>query len=48
MPSNHRKLDFCLNCGEEFHKQERFCPTCGQENKDLKMPLHVFLGDFFS
>jgi hypothetical protein len=48
MPSDNRKLPYCLNCGEEFHKNENFCPSCGQENKDSKMPLLVFIEDFFS
>jgi hypothetical protein len=28
--------------------QENFCPNCGQENKDQKVSLPVFIGDFLS
>ncbi|UJP64705.1 DUF3667 domain-containing protein [Mongoliitalea daihaiensis] len=48
MPADDRKLPYCLNCGEEFHQDENFCPACGQENKDSRMPIFVFLEDFFS
>lgn len=48
MSSAQRKLPYCLNCGEEFHTQENFCPSCGQENKDSRMPILVFIEDFFS
>ncbi|MGY6523547.1 MAG: DUF3667 domain-containing protein [Mongoliitalea sp.] len=48
MKADDRKLPYCLNCGEEFHQDENFCPSCGQENKDSRMPLVVFIEDFFS
>ncbi|SNS63283.1 Protein of unknown function [Belliella buryatensis] len=43
-----RKLDHCLNCGESLLKEEDFCPACGQENKDQRVSIGIFLSDFFS
>lgn len=48
MSTHQKKSPYCLNCGEEFFHDESYCPSCGQENKDSRMPLRVFLGDFFS
>ncbi|EKB49616.1 DUF3667 domain-containing protein [Cecembia lonarensis] len=44
----NRKLDHCLNCGEQFHQKENFCPICGQENKDQRVSIGLFLRDFIS
>lgn len=43
-----RKLDHCLNCGESLLKEENYCPACGQENKDQRVSIGLFLSDFFS
>ncbi|MCH7403089.1 DUF3667 domain-containing protein [Belliella kenyensis] len=43
-----RKLDHCLNCGESLLHEENFCPVCGQENKDQRVSIGIFISDFFS
>ncbi|RNL81896.1 DUF3667 domain-containing protein [Sinomicrobium pectinilyticum] len=45
---NKEKLPFCLNCGTALGEKENYCPSCGQENWDQKVPLKVFIADFFS
>lgn len=37
----------CLNCGNNIPPNSIFCPNCGQRNRQAKLPLKVFLGDFF-
>ncbi len=44
----NRKLSHCLNCGEDFRKNENYCPECGQENKDKRVSIGLFIGDFIS
>lgn len=44
----NRKLNHCLNCGEDFQNNENYCPTCGQENKDKRVSLGLFISDFIS
>jgi len=43
-----RKLDHCLNCYEELTPEDNYCPCCGQENQNQKVPLPVFINDFFA
>ncbi|MBN3583686.1 DUF3667 domain-containing protein [Algoriphagus aestuarii] len=45
---NSRKLNHCLNCGNELGQEVNFCPTCGQENKDEKVSIFRFVEDFIS
>jgi hypothetical protein len=43
-----QKLDRCLNCGRSLPSYENFCPDCGQENKDQKVPVGVFLEELIT
>ncbi|HSI77889.1 MAG TPA: DUF3667 domain-containing protein [Lunatimonas sp.] len=45
---NHLNNDSCLNCGNTLAAKENYCPECGQENKDQKVPIGVFLEELFS
>lgn len=40
--------DCCLNCSYTLALKEKYCPECGQENKDQKVPIGVFLEELFS
>ena len=37
----------CLNCGTTISPDASFCSNCGQRNRQSKLPIKVFLGDFF-
>lgn len=37
----------CLNCNKLIPPSATYCPNCGQKNRQAKLPLKVFLGDFF-
>ncbi|MFO7826073.1 MAG: DUF3667 domain-containing protein [Cyclobacterium sp.] len=43
-----RKLDHCLNCGIPLPERENYCPDCGQENKDQKVPVGVFIEELLT
>lgn len=43
-----RKSETCLNCGNTLAKAEKYCPECGQENKDKKVPVGVFLEELIA
>ncbi len=43
-----RKHDHCLNCGSSLPERDNFCPECGQENKDQKVPVGVFLEELLT
>ena len=45
---HQRKLDHCLNCGNALPTSENYCPECGQENKDQKVPLAIFLEELLT
>ncbi len=45
---NQRKIDRCLNCGRSLPDFENYCPDCGQENKDQKVPVGVFLEELIT
>ncbi|MBC9794626.1 DUF3667 domain-containing protein [Sinomicrobium weinanense] len=43
-----RHLPFCLDCETELGEKDNYCPVCGQENLDRKVPVRIFIADFFS
>ncbi|UGU18246.1 DUF3667 domain-containing protein [Sinomicrobium kalidii] len=43
-----KHLPYCLNCRTELTEKDNYCPVCGQENLDRKVPLGIFMADFFS
>ena len=43
-----RKLDHCLNCGKPLPERDNYCPDCGQENKDQKVPVGVFIEELLT
>ncbi|WP_439482185.1 DUF3667 domain-containing protein [Cyclobacterium plantarum] len=43
-----RKLDHCLNCGKPLPERENYCPNCGQENKDEKVPVGIFIEELLT
>ncbi|WP_158857286.1 DUF3667 domain-containing protein [Lunatibacter salilacus] len=44
----HQRNDCCLNCGNTLPAKENYCPECGQENKDQKVPIGVFLEELLA
>ncbi len=43
---HRRKLGICPNCNHILRPEDNFCPKCGQENHDLKVPLHHLIYEF--
>jgi len=37
----------CLNCGHKVTEEMTYCPHCGQKNRKSKLPLRIFISDFF-